>query len=201
MFRRKDPQGVLFEASNLFPEDKRERLLSSWPHAFRTQALPLIDEDAFRDLYCDHNGRPNKPVQTVIGILLLKELWNLTDQEALYRVDFDLGWHHALRLIPEEAHCCQKTLHNFRAKLMASDRAQQLFVSMTDQIIKALDINTDKQRLDSTHILSNIAILTRLGLFCETIRVFLRDVRMLPEPWASIPAGLRQRYLQDDGDQ
>ena len=124
MFRCKDPQGELFEPSNLFPEEKRERLLKTWAHAFRTQALGLIDEDAFRDLYCDDNGRPNKHVKTVIGILILKEMWNLTDTEALDRVEFDLAWHHALRLLSAEAHCCQKTLHNFRVKLITSDRGQ-----------------------------------------------------------------------------
>ena len=200
MFRRKDPQGSLFEVSGLLPEEKRERLLNTWAHAFRTQALHLIDEDAFRDLFCADNGRPNKPVQTVVGTLILKEIWDLTDADALYRLEFDLGWQHALQLLPEEAHCCQKTLHNFRVKLIASDRAQQLFTTMTDRIIGVLRIRTDKQRLDSTHILSNIAILTRLGLFCETMRIFLRDVRrMLPEQWARIPPGLRRRYLKDDG--
>ena len=100
MFRRKDPQGSLFEFSGLLPEEKRERLLDTWAHAFRTQALPLIDEGAFRDLFCADNGRPNKPVQTVAGTLILKEIWDLTGAEALYRLDFDLGWHHALRLLP-----------------------------------------------------------------------------------------------------
>ena len=87
MFRRKDPQASLFEASNLFPEDKRERLLGTWAHAFRTQALPLIDENLFRDLFCSDNGRPNKPVQTVVGALILKDIMDLTDAETLYRLD------------------------------------------------------------------------------------------------------------------
>ena len=80
--------------------------------------MPLIDEEQFRELYCADNGRPNKPVRTVVGTLVLKEMFDLTDDETLYRVDFDLGWQMALDLRPEEAHCCQKTLHNFRAKLL-----------------------------------------------------------------------------------
>ena len=42
---------------------------------------------------------------------------------------------------------------------------------------KVLKVAAGQQRLDSTHILSAIALLTRLGLLCETIRLFLRDVR------------------------
>jgi hypothetical protein len=200
MFRRKDPQGSLFEASHLFPEEKRERLRGTWAHMFRTHALPLIDENLFRDLFCSDNGRPNKPVSIVVGALILKDMMDLTDEETLYRLDFDMGWHHALGLQPEEAQCCQKTLHNFRVKLLAHERAPLLFTDMTDKILAALGLNTAKQRLDSTHIVSNMAVLTRLGLFCETLRVFLRELRRtLPDQWAGLPVGLRRRYLKDDG--
>ncbi len=67
MFRKRDPQQSLLATSHFLPEDKRERLEKDWPGEFRRSALPLIDEEAFRELYHDWNGRPNKPVQTVVG--------------------------------------------------------------------------------------------------------------------------------------
>ncbi len=167
MFRKRDAQTSLLATCHFLPEDKRQRLERDWPGQFRRSALPLIDEEAFRDLYHDSDGRPNKPVETIIGVLLLKEMHDLTDEHALFNLDFNLAWHVALDLEPEEAHTCQKTLHNFRAKLMASDRARLLFEEMTGRIIEALGIRSGRQRLDSTHITSNIARLTRLGLFCE----------------------------------
>lgn len=200
MFRRSDPQGSLFQTSELLPDDKRQRLEGTWAWQFRTQALPLIDEELFRELYCADNGRPNKPVRTVVGVLVLKEMFDLTDEDTLYRVDFDLGWQAALNLTPEDAHCCQKTLHNFRAKLLGNDKAKLLFAQMTAGMLKALGLSAERQRLDSTHITSNIARLTRLGLFCETVRVFLRALQQaLPEQFARVPAGLRGRYLKEDG--
>ena len=200
MFRRSDPQGCLFDVSGLLPDEKRERLAREWPGQFRDQALPLIDEEQFRDLYCADNGRPNKPVRTVVAVLILKDMFDLTDEEALYRVDFDLGWHVALRLTPEEAHCCQKTLHNFRAKLLGNDKAKQLFAQLTDQMLQALGLSVARQRLDSTHIVSHIARLSRLGLFCETLRVFLRELRQrAPQQFQQVPEALRQRYLKGDG--
>ena len=63
-------------------------------------------------------GRPNRAVQTVLGVLVLKEMFDLTDMEALEELEFNLLWHHALRLEMEEAHLAQKTLHNFRVRLM-----------------------------------------------------------------------------------
>ena len=142
---------------------------------FQSRALPLIDEKRFASMYCEDNGRPNRVVQTVFGVHILKDLFNLTDEEALEELEFNLLWHHALQLTLEEAPP-QKTLHNFRARLMAYDGGRVAFQETTDQIIVALGIRTGKQRLDSTHIMSNIAILTWLGLFCETIRSFLGDV-------------------------
>lgn len=200
MFRPKNPQSSLFEASFLIPPEKLERLKKSWAWSFNRLALPLINEESFRELYHQDNGRPNKPVSTVVGVLILKEMFDLTDEEALYRLDFDLGWQVALGLKPEEAHCCQKTLHNFRTNLIKAELGQFLFVDITDKIIDALGISVARQRLDSTHIISNIAILTRLGLFCETIRVFLRRLkRDFPEEFDCVPLKLRGRYLKDDG--
>jgi len=200
MFRKRDPQQSLFSASLVLPPEKRKRLEKDWPGHFRRSALPLIDEDAFRELYHDWNGRPNKPVQTVVGVLLLKEMHDLTDAEAVWHVDFDLGWHVALDLEPEEAHVCQKTLHNFRAKLVASEKGRLLFEDMTGKIIEALGVSTERQRLDSTHITSNVATLTRLGLFCETARVFLKELgKESKEKYESVPAGLRRRYFTEDG--
>jgi len=202
MFRRSNPQGSLFQTSELLPDDKRQRLEGTWAWQFRTQALPLIDEELFRELYCADNGRPNKPVQTVVGVLVLKEMFDLTDEDTLASVDFDLRWQAALNLTPEAAHCCQKTLHNFRAKLLGNDKAKLLFAQMTAGMLKGLGVSAERQRLDSTHITSNIARLTRLGLFCETVRVFLRTLQQaLPEQLARVPAALRGRYLQDDGSE
>jgi hypothetical protein len=184
----------------LLPEDKRARLERDWPGEFRRSVLPLIDEELFRDLFCADNGRPNKPVQTVVGVLILKEMRDLTDAEALAALDYDLRWQVALDLEPEEAHCCQKTLHNFRARIMANDRARVLFEDMVSKILAALGIDTSSQRLDSTHIISNIARLTRLRLFCETARVFLKELKgRSRRKYRTVPESLRRRYMKPDG--
>ena len=152
-------------------------------------------------MYCADNGRPNRAVQTVLGVHLLKEMFNLTDDEALEQLEFNLLWHHALRLDMEETHLPQKTLHNFRVRLMQHDGGRLAFQETTERIIQALGIRTGKQRLDSTHIMSNIATLTRLGLFCETMRLFLRAVSQEhPELRRVVPEGLVRRYLKEEAE-
>lgn len=203
MFRPKSDQGMLFSAATVLSflsEKKRKRVMKSWAWAFRTRVLPLIDEEQFRHLYCEDNGRPNKAVQTLIGVLLLKEWWDLTDEQTLSNLEYNLLWHIALDVDLEEAHACQKTLHNFRVRLMEQDSGALLFKSLVGKMIAEMGVKTDKQRLDSTHIMSNIARLTRLGLFCETIAVFLKVLKKAwPDEFNSIPISIRQRYLKDDG--
>lgn len=200
MFRPRSPQCSLLETQYLVPPAKARRMQKSWAEAFQRQALPLIREESFAPLYCDDNGRPNQPVQLVFGVLLLKEIFNLTDTEALEQLEFNLLWQHALAVPVDEAHLCQKTLHNFRTRLLGHDPVRLVFQETTDRIIAALGVRIERQRLDSTHILSNIAQLTRLGLFCETVRVFLsrlrQDHRRL---YRRVPAGLCGRYLEADG--
>jgi hypothetical protein len=198
MFRKRTPQSSLFQPDMLVPPAKARRLEQSWAEVFRNQALPLIDEEAFAWMYCADNGRPNRAVQTILGVHILKEMFDYTDQEALEQLEFNLLWHHALGLDIAETHLPQKTLHNFRVRLTEHDGGRIAFQETTDRIIQALEISTSRQRLDSTHILSNISILTRLGLFCEAIRYFLRALgKGHPELAGHVPEGLAKRYLKE----
>jgi hypothetical protein len=201
MFRERDPQVSLFQSEFLVTPQKARLMQRSWAEVFRNRALPLIDERRLAPMYHPDNGRPNRAVETVLGVHILKEMFDLTDEEALEQLEFNLLWHHALRLTGEEAHLPQKTLHNFRVRLMTHDGGRWVFQETTDRIIEALGLRTGKQRLDSTHIISNIALLTRLGLFCETIRLFLGKVqREYPQLGQGIAQGLAQRYLKADGE-
>jgi hypothetical protein len=95
VFRSRDPQESLWQSEFLIPPQKAKRLERSWAEVFRMRALPLIDEARFAPLYSPDNGRPNRAVETVLGVLLLKERFNLTDAEALEELEFNLLWHHA----------------------------------------------------------------------------------------------------------
>ncbi len=58
---------------------------------FRNEALPLIDEERFAEMYSADMGRPNRAVQTALGVLVLKEMFDLTDIEALEELEFNLA--------------------------------------------------------------------------------------------------------------
>lgn len=200
MYRPSDPQKPLFDAGGLLPPEKRARCEKTWAGAFRQHALPILRkvEDEFADLFDPDNGRPNRPVELVLGTLILKEMSDLTDDEALEHLDFDALWWWALQRELHELHLCQKTLHNFRTNLVKHEKSKLAFRRVTDELIGALGVKVDRQRLDSTQILSNIAVRTRLGLMCETIRVFLREVKRLDaKAYETLPAGVLKRHGEE----
>lgn len=200
MYRPTDPQQDMFGAAGLLPPKKREVCEKSWAGPFRGKALPILlrAEPEFAEFYDEETGRPNRSVALVLGTLILKEAGDLTDEEALDALRFDTRWWCAFELAPEEADLCQKTLHNFRAKLLMSGKGALVFRRLTDELIAALGVRVDRQRLDSTHILSNFARLNRLGLFCETIWVFLHALRKGHRDLHDrLPAGLLKRHGEE----
>lgn len=200
MFRPTDPQLSLMESRFLIPPAKRQRLERSWAEAFRTRVLPLIDEEVFRGCFCADNGRPNKSIRLLVGLHLLKEADDLTDEQVLDALEFNIQWQHALGVQPADAHVAEKTLHNFRRKLIDNARAQEVFRQLTAALMVADGLSAVRQRLDSTHVISNIAVLTRLGLFTETVTNFLRELRKnAPEKLANLDEGYVKRYLDRDG--
>ena len=92
-------------------------------------------------------------------------------------LEWDIRWQYALDINMDEADVSQKTLHNFRTLA-----AEKVFSDITGKIIREASISTASQRLDSTHITSNMANLSRFGLFVRTIEKFLVQLKIVEAP-------------------
>ncbi|UCC30136.1 MAG: transposase [Phycisphaerales bacterium] len=140
-----------------------------------------------------------------LGVIILKEMFDLTDEAALDNFEFNASWQYALNVEPDEAHVCQKTLHNFRVKMSEAEEqgiltCSALFDEIAGAIIKDKGLKIGKQRLDSTHIRSNMAVLTRLGLFTHTITAFVKKLRKQhPRLFEALPKGIYERYIDREG--
>ena len=55
----------------------------------------MINESKFEALYCNDNGRPNTPVNVVIGSLILKDLIGLVDEELVDSIVLDPRFQYA----------------------------------------------------------------------------------------------------------
>ncbi len=192
-------------------------------------------EADFADLYHPLFGAPNKPVAELLGILILKEFHDYTDlpaprparqagEQALEAVQFNLQWQYALLPVRRTLACaqrasrqtgqlgfsqasiCQKTLHNFRDRMVKSQKHQRFFHHLTGQIIDRFGLDTSRQRMDSTHVMSAMKQLTRLGLFVKTIEAFLFKLKRMAQKdqkvaslLAQLPRKFHQRYLEREG--
>ena len=200
MFRATDPQGSILRVEYMLDREKVRRLEKTWAKPFREQVLPLIKEEPFSQMYCPDNGAPNKSLRTLVALHLLKDQYDLTDEETLTALEWNAQWHYALDVDPNEAHLCRKTMHNFRARVLDTDQGRELFDQIADGVAGLGKIDFGTQRTDSTHIVSNMMLLNRLGLFVKTIEGLLFKVeRMDPKRVKALPEQFHERYLDRRG--
>ncbi len=159
----------------------RSRLESSWAHLFQLEVLPILlkNEDRYALLY-GKTGRPNFSVARLVGLCLLQELNDFSDQQALDEFSFDIRWRYALDVGEEEDYLSRRSLVEFRRRLAAKDPEMKLirnvFDNVRDSALKKLGLSCASQRLDSTLIISNIRIRGRLALFSNTLSLFLKSL-------------------------
>jgi len=84
MYKQTNPQQTLFGIDTQLSASLCKRLQSSWAHFFKVEILPILfrQEDQYAFLY-GQTGRPNFSVARLLGLCLLQESNNMSDQEAL----------------------------------------------------------------------------------------------------------------------
>lgn len=160
---------------------KRLALLeSSWAHLFREEILHKLPAEKLFHLYDDLKGRPTKELYAMLGIVLLQQMEDLTDEEAVHQFAFNILWHYALNVTdPSDfsSYVSPRTLWTMRDQVGRLGLDQSLFENVTDALKRLFDLDPSKQRLDSVHIFSNMAHLGRIRLFVKTIRKFLVNLK------------------------
>jgi len=181
MYRQTPSQLKLFGIETQMSPSLRGRLESSWAQLFRDEVLPILfrKEDDYAVLY-GKTGRPNFSVARLLGLCLLQEWNDLGDQEALDTFSFDIRWRYALDVNDEADYLSRRSLVEFRRRLAANDPEMELirtvFDNIRDSAINKLGLSTSNQRLDSTHIVSNIRTRGRVTLFSNTLHLFLSSL-------------------------
>lgn len=173
----------------------------SWAGVFRKHALGHLDLPALNQSFAAERGRPGKVPQVVLGALVLQQMHDTTDQQTLEMLAFNQQWHYALNVRQEdEAYLCDKTLRNWRNRLIALGLEKELFGKVTGALADDYRVDPSLQRIDSTRICSNMAKLSRLGLFVDTIELFLNRLRQaFPELWPTVEEQIIDRHLGRGG--
>ena len=196
MFRKNDQhlQWPLFSSVDSLPRKQQARLEASWAGTFYHQLFCRIDEAPFADVYSDEDSRPNIPVNVLVGFETLKAGYGWSDEEAYDHFCFDVQVRYALGYRDlSEGHFELRTVYNFRQRVAkhmqetGKNLIEHAFEQVTDEQIAAFELKTNKLRMDSTLIASNIRQTTRLQLLVEVLQ---RVHRMLDE-------SDQQRYADD----
>jgi hypothetical protein len=189
-------QGRLFDPfEGLIPPLGLERIRTGWQGIFRSTLLELMPAKRLGEHFDPVMGRPTKELFSVAGLLFLQEFKNWTIPQAVDAYLFHTDVQFALNLEPGIDEMCERTFERYRKLFIEDEAAGQVMDQVTTRLIDLLDIDIRQQRLDSTHVFSNMASFGRTRLMAVTIKRFLTQVkRHHPADYDAVPEELRQRY-------
>lgn len=176
-FKTNDHQQLsLSDSFMTLTERERKALEKSWAQIFADEIFPAIDEERFSVLYSDKASRPNAPVNVIIGALIIKELFDYSDDEIVENLMLDLHLQYALHTTSfAEQPVSDKTLSRFRKRcydyetLHGVDLYHDCVKDLSSKIAKIMKLNGRIRRMDSIMIESNIRFLSRMELIYTCI--------------------------------
>ncbi len=197
MYRIVNPQQTrLFDPfDSVLTEKTRKRLLDGWAGVFRHVILELLPIDAVSGHFDPTMGRPTKELYSMAGLLLIQEFMDWTKDEALDAYSFSINVHYALNLEPVTHDISKRTLERYLNLFEEDDLAKATMDRITTTLVEVLGLKIDQQRLDSTHIFSDMASFGRTRLMGVAIKRFLTQViRSNKQDYDSLEGSFRQRY-------
>ena len=157
-------------------EREQKALDRSWAKIFAEDVFPQIDEERFSVLYSDKVSRPNTPVNIIVGALIIKELFGISDDEVVDNLMLDPRYQMALHTSSyEEQPLSDKSLSRFRMRCYnyeqtnGVDLYHDCVTGLAEAAAKMMHIDKRIRRMDSLMIESNIRRLSRMELIYTCI--------------------------------
>jgi Transposase DDE domain len=192
-----DPrQNLLFDpAEDMFSPMAIRYMNSDWPGLFRSQLLQVMPVKELAERFDPIMGAPTKELYSMAGFIFLKEYFDLTIEDAVYHYVVDPCWQFALNVNPVIASMSHATVERYSRYFRDSALAQKVFHRVTSALIDILELDVSRQRLDSTHIYSDMATFGRTKLMGVTIKRFLKQLKRHDKAlFHRLKEDLRQRY-------
>lgn len=154
-----------------------------WHNQFRNQIVNHIDESIFSILFNETQGAPNAPVRILVGMMILKDAFGLSDSQLFEQCHFNLLIRSALGLfnmsdalpVTSTYYLLRKRIYEYQ-KQGGEDLMTKVFETITSQQIKEFDVNGRKIRMDSKLIGSNIALYSRFEIIHHTLSMFYNSL-------------------------
>lgn len=196
-----DPkQKPLFDPfASVFSELAYQHVRQGWQGVFRHVILELLPAEEIGRHFSSDLGRPTKELYSMAGLLLIMEFKNWTRAEAVEAYMFHADVQYALNLEPGLQSLSERTLERYEQIFREDDSPAEVMHRVTLRLAEVLEINVSQQRLDSTHVFSNMATFGRTRLMGVAVKRFLTQVkRHAPAAYQALPEELRRRYAPSE---
>jgi hypothetical protein len=192
-------QKRLFDSYEALPDANQRWLEENWPGVFRHVILEQLPVEILRQHFHPHRGRPTRELYSMAGLLLLMEMFDWTKEYAVVAYCFHREVHYALNLEPTDHELSVRTVERYQDYYEQDELGQQVMHNVTTRLVAVLQTRIDQQRLDSTHVFSDMYQVGRTRLLGVALKRFLTQVqRHDPAAFASLPEALRQRYTPSE---
>ena len=194
----------MFDPFPFLGPKRKQRIEESWANIFREHILTMLPVDKVFSKYDPVFGAPTKELYAMLGLMVIQQMHDLTDEEAVDQFAYNLQWHYALNITSTadaDAYVSPKTLWNMRNILIERNLYQVIFEDVAKKLADVFKVDVAKQRFDSVHIFSNMRHLGRIGLFVKTIKKFLVNLkRHHKELYDSLDKVITDRYMTKQGE-
>ena len=185
MFCKNNAQQTTFlDPVAQMPKYLQDILKRSWAQAFRDYVFPQINEERFSVIYSsDHASRPNTPINIIVALLMIKEIFQQIDEELIGSLHFDIRYQYALHTTNYDKQPVSiNTLTNFRNRVIEYEQSSGIDLikieieALADITAKFLRIDNKKVRVDSLMVSSSCKKLSRLELVYSVNYRLIKDL-------------------------
>lgn len=203
-FKLNEYQQLNFEDTFLTLSDRTKKFVAdSWAKGFSDIVFPSINEERFAVLYSDNPAsRPNSPVNAVVGSMILKEMFDLTDDELLASILCDVRFQYALHTTSfKEQPFSDRTFSRFRERLYqyrletGVDLIHEEMEVMAKAFARYLNINPSLKRMDSLMVSSSCKKMSRLEVLYTCVANMVKAIYKTEK--RELLTGL-ERYLKEE---
>ena len=188
MFRKSQTSSTpnLFEGISHHLSSRKVKHLedaNAWHNSFYREITSRIEENIFSPLYESNNGRPNASIRILVGMLILKDGNDWTDEQLFESCDYNILVGYALGLTNlSDSAPSPATYYNFKLALLEYEQSkginllERCFQSLTKDQIFRYQVSGKSVRMDSKLIHSNVAKNTRLQLCLGVLIKFYKSL-------------------------
>ena len=166
-----------------------------WQGVFRHVILELLPAQTVAGEFHPVMGRPTKELYSMAGLIFIMEFNDWTTEQAAEAYMFHSDIWYALNPEPALNSMSVRTIERYQRIFRDNELAKEVMHDVTARLVVMLEQNIAEQRLDSTHVFSNMATFGRTRLMGVTIKRFLTQVkRQDRQAFDSLPEQLIERY-------